>query len=119
MYIRRTKTCSTVHGESYYSYRLVRSERIGNKVRQRTLRNLGCHFEVAQERWPRLCAHLDQMLSPQPGLVSVELPDSVEQKAQKILARLIARESPTQSARVPGTAKADTQSVDVNSLELV
>lgn len=37
MYIRRTTTRSTVQGESYYSHRLVRSERVGTKVRQRTL----------------------------------------------------------------------------------
>ena len=39
MYIRRTKTRSTVQGGSYYSHRLVRSERVGTKVRQRTLLN--------------------------------------------------------------------------------
>lgn len=118
MYIRRTKTRSTVQGKSYYSHRLVRSERVGTKVRQRTLLNLGCHFEVAQEHWPLLCVRLDQMLSPQPGLLPVELPDSVEQKAQEILARLVASE-PTPSGQTPGTAEADIQSVDVNSLELV
>ena len=118
MYIRRTKTRSTVQGKSYYTHRLVRSERVGTKVRQRTLLNLGRHFEVAQEHWPLLCVRLDQMLSPQPGLLPVELPDSVEQKAQEILARLVASE-PTPSGQSPGTAGADIQSVDVNSLELV
>lgn len=119
MYIRRTKTRSTAQGESYYSHRLVRSERVGTKVRQRTLLNLGSHFEVAQEHWPQLCARLDQMLSPQHGLLPVELADNVEQKAQEILARLVASESPTPSAQVPETVRADIQSVDVNSLELV
>ena len=94
MYIRRTKTRSTAHGESYYSHRLVRSERVGTKVRQRTLLNLGRHFEVAQEQWPQLCARLDQLLSPQTALMPVELPDNVEQKAQEILARLVASEPP-------------------------
>ena len=73
MYIRRTTTRSTVQGESYYSHRLVRSERVGTKVRQRTLLNLGRHFEVAQEQWPQLCARLDQLLSPQSGLLPIEL----------------------------------------------
>ena len=49
MFIRRTKTRTAANGESYYSHRLVRSERVGAKVRQRTLLNLGRHFEVAQE----------------------------------------------------------------------
>jgi transposase len=119
MYIRRTKTRSTAQGESYYSHRLVRSERVGTKVRQRTLLNLGSHFEVAQEHWPQLCARVDQLLSPQAGLLPLELPESIEHKAQEILARLVASESPTPSAQVPETARADIQSVDVNSLELV
>jgi len=120
MYIRRTKTRSTVQGESYYSHRLVRSERVGTQVRQRTLLNLGRHFEVAQEQWPQLCARLDQMLSPQPGLLPVELTDSVEQQAQEILARLVASESPLSTpSDQTASASADIQSVDVNSLELV
>ena len=120
MFIRRTKTRSTAQGKSYYSHRLVRSERVGTKVRQRTLLNLGRHFEVEQEHWPQLCARLDQLLSPQPGLLPVELPDNVEQKAQEILARLVASESPLSTpSDQTDPAGADIQSVDVNSLELV
>ncbi len=120
MFIRRTKTRSTAQGKTYYSHRLVRSERVGTKVRQRTLLNLGRHFEVEQEHWPQLCARLDQLLSPQSGLLPVELPDNVEQKAQEILARLVANEAPlsTPSDQMD-LAGADIQSVDVNSLELV
>ena len=40
MFIRRTKTRSA-EGGVYHSYRLVRSERSGERVRQRTLLNLG------------------------------------------------------------------------------
>jgi len=63
MYIRRTKTRSIANGKSYYSHRLVRSDRVGSKVRQRTLLNLGRHFEVAQEYWQQLCVRLDQLLN--------------------------------------------------------
>ena len=41
MFIRRTATRNTITGESYHTYRLVRSERVGGKVRQVTLLNLG------------------------------------------------------------------------------
>ena len=41
MFIRRTQTRSTVGGEIYFTHRLVHSERVGDKVRQRTLLNLG------------------------------------------------------------------------------
>ena len=60
MFIRRTRTRSI--GDSYFTYRLVRSERTGAKVRQRTLLNLGRHFEVAQSDWPALCRRIDELL---------------------------------------------------------
>jgi len=122
MYIRRTKTRSTVNGESYYSHRLVRSDRVGSKVRQRTLLNLGRHFEVEQEYWQPLCVRLDQLLNGQPDLLPLELPDSVEEQAQRILARLVVSEAslsaPNQSS-VNRPSGGDIQSVDVDSLELV
>ena len=65
MYIRRTKTRQTTNGDSYYSHRLVRSERVGSKVHQRTLLNLGHHFAVEQIHWPAFCAHLEQLLKGQ------------------------------------------------------
>ncbi len=46
MYIRQTRTNNKVTGEGYFTYRLVRGERIGGKVRQITLLNLGRNFAV-------------------------------------------------------------------------
>ena len=63
MFIRRTSTRRS--GEHYFTFRLVRSERSGSKVRQRTLLNLGRHFEVAQSLWPRLCQRIDELLAGQ------------------------------------------------------
>jgi transposase len=122
MFIRRTKTASTSTGESYYTHRLVRSYRVGNKVRQQTLLNLGRHYEVAQSYWPQLCARLDQLLSGQAELVPIKLPAEVEQEAQLILARLVAGEvslSTSGGASPAQSADDDFQSVDVTSLELV
>ena len=46
MFIRRAKTRTTENGETYYAYRLVESQRSADKVRQRTLLNLGSNFPV-------------------------------------------------------------------------
>ena len=62
MFIRRTRTRSI--GE-YFTFRLVRSERIGDQVRQRTLLNLGRHFDVAPSEWPVLCRRIDELLAGQ------------------------------------------------------
>ena len=62
MFIRRTHTHSI--GE-YFTFRLVRSERTGSTVRQRTLLNLGRHFDAAQSDWPGLCRRIDELLAGQ------------------------------------------------------
>ena len=59
---------STASGERYFTFRLVRSERVGSKVRQRTLLNLGRHFQIAQPDWPALCRRIDEILTGQLAL---------------------------------------------------
>ena len=48
MFICRTRTGSH-GGKTYFTYRLVRSRRIGAKVRQQTLLNLGSRFPIRRE----------------------------------------------------------------------
>ena len=113
MFIRRTQTRSTASGETYFTFRLVRSERAGDKVRQRTLLNLGRHFEVEQGDWPVLCRRIDEVLTGQLALDPQCLP-ALEAHAQRIAAQLLARERP----RAPDDGP-DIQPVDVDSLELL
>lgn len=118
MFIRRTKTNNTKTGESvYYTYRLVRSERVGGKVRQRTLLNLGRNFAVEQEYWPALCAYVEQSLSGQEGLFPIELPTHIQQEGQHILAQLVVNK-PKLQEQEERKSKEDIQSIDVNSLRL-
>ena len=115
MFIRRTQTRSARSGETYFTFRLVRSERIGSKVRQRTLLNLGRHFPIGQSAWPVLCRRIDEVLSGQLQLAP-DCPPELEAHAQRIAAQLLARER----AGVPAPAhQHDIQRVDVDSLELV
>ena len=65
MFIRRTQTRTAPTGETCFTHRLVRSERIASKVRQRTLLNLGRHFETKPEDWPALCRRIDELLCGQ------------------------------------------------------
>ena len=69
MFIRQTKTSNAASGEAYTTFRLVASERIGGKVRQRTLLNLGSSFSLAREHWPELCNRIEQILSGQLSLM--------------------------------------------------
>lgn len=130
MYIRRTQTRSNATGENYFTYRLVRSERIAGKVKQVTLLNPGRHFSVDQSIWPALCVRIEELMTGQASLVEADLPKSTALEAERIAAQLllhkaspvslpeIQAESGTQTERSP-TPEADVQAIDVNSLELV
>jgi hypothetical protein len=98
MYIRRTQTRNTATGERYFTHRLVRSERVGGKVRQVTLLNLGRHFAVAQSDWPTLCARLEELLSGQEALLGGYGGLLVEREAQRLAALLLARQGSAPAA---------------------
>ena len=115
MFIRRTRTRSI--GDHYFTFRLVRSERTGSKVRQRTLLNLGRHFEVAQSDWPALCRRIDELLAGQMPLPG-DTPPALESHAQHIAAQLLARER-VGTVCAPAAHRGDVQHVDVDSLELL
>ena len=113
MFVRRTQTRRTGAGKPYFSHRLVHAERIGNTVRQRTLLNLGRHFDIPNTEWPRLCARVEDILNGQAQVLADGPPD-VEEEAQRIAAQLVAR-----GAGGPSNRPADVQPVDVSSLRLV
>ena len=133
MFIRRTQTNSTASNEAYFTHRLVRGERIGGKVRQVTVLNLGRHFPIKQEDWPLLCSRIEQLLQPQDSLLEVCCPAPIERAAQHYAGQLIVRapqvevpdEPPSMPgsdvpamAAVPAPVASDYQEVDVNSLQL-
>ena len=115
MFIRRTKTRTTASGESYYTHRLVCTERSGEKVRQRTLLNLGRHFEVPRKDWPVLCQRIEALRAGQQSLYADGSP-ALETQARHITEQLLARTGATHRGTSPGR---DVQAVDVASLALV
>ena len=125
MFIRTTPTRNSTTGETYITHRLVESRRVGDKVRQVTLLNLGRQFPLVKERWPELCARLDQLLSGQQDLMPAM--ESVERYAQHCFSRLVAQGSGpmTAGAATSSSAPASPASsppvfveLDPDSLEL-
>lgn len=118
MYIRKTQTRNTMTGERYCTHRLVKSERIGGKVKQATLLNLGRHFTIEQAHWPLLCARVEELLGGQAALVPVDCPRAVEREAQHIVTQLLVRQTPRETDD-EGKPPADVQAVDVDSLDML
>ena len=117
MYIRRTSIKSRRTGEPYYTYRLVESVRVEGQVRQRTLLNLGRHFDIPREQWAPLAQRIEQLVSRQGELVPMELDEQWEAPAQRYSARVIRAKAQLDEGRSP--SEADYQAVDINSLEMV
>ncbi len=111
MFIRRTNTNNSATGESYFTHRLVRGERIGGKVRQITVLNLGRHFPVPKEDWALLCSRIEQLLMPQALLCLIECPPAIESLAQRYWAKLVGRAAlGMDSGGVAGAADGDSSS---------
>jgi transposase len=126
MYIRRTLTRSRGAEESYFTYRLVRSERIGGKVRQVTLLNLGSQLGIPAESWAELCRRIEELVGGQASLMG--LSGELEEAAQRFAGRLVVRgESGAlgrSASRHPFRSDSESDSerfveVDVESLEVL
>ena len=120
MYIRRVPTRSKTTGESYFTHRLVRTERVGDRVRQVTLLNLGRHFAVAQEDWPSLCPRIEEILSGQAGLLPLK--PALEKLAQRYAVQLLLRQGQSIEpgrAQFPVRAGRSFVEVDADSLEVL
>ena len=114
MFIRQTKTRGSIKGESYFTYRLVTSERVGSQVRQKTILNLGCNLPIPKDQWPVLCTCIERHWEGQEPIVS-ESPE-IEKLASLYAARLIAA-SPVAASPLGGSVT-DYEEVDTNSLVL-
>lgn len=106
MFVRRTQTRTSASGETYFTHRLVRAERIGGKVRQVTLLNLGRHFELPPSDWPQYCSRLRELITGQAGLLATEVSQVVEQAAQHSAALLKPREFPVRAHTFAGDSGA-------------
>ena len=130
MFIRRTKTRPTDQGESYYSHRLVDTSRVGDRVRQRTLLNLGSGFSSAPEHWKTLTQRIEHIVLGQHDLLPTPITPEVEREAQQIAASLLSkynnavlklspRKTTARTPVKPATASIDRSSADDRDMRRV
>ena len=88
MYIIKTISKSKKNSsEKYYTYRLVESIRIGEKVKKITLLNLGSNFSVEEKDWKELSNRIEDILKQTPSLFEIDR--ELESLAQKCADRII------------------------------
>ena len=63
--ISKSKKDST---KKYYTFRLMESQRIGDKVKKITLLNLGSDFSINQEHWANFSKRIDDIINRTPSL---------------------------------------------------
>jgi transposase len=107
MYIRRTLTRSRGAGESYFTYRLVRGERLGGKAKQVTLLNLGSAFGIPIESWAELCGRIEEIVSGQASLIG--LSGELEEAAQRYAGQLVVRGKSCAEAETGSGAGAESE----------
>jgi len=110
MYIRRTTIKSRKDGKQYFAYRFVESKRIGKKVRQNTVLNIGANFSLLRDQWPILCSRIKDIIGGQKNFFEVS--EKIEQLAQDYAARIIQTRT-----EIKKESKTDFHEVDINSLE--
>ena len=113
MYIKATKTHTDKNGNPVRSYRLVLAQRVGGKVRHRTLLNLGTNYPVPREKWKAVTDLAEALLLGRPPLL--EAAPDVQAAAEDIVARLRARGFRAEALREEAH-RPDVATVDLDSL---
>ena len=113
MYIRATKT-HTNGGEPAHSYRLARSVRIGDKVRQETLLNLGVDYPLPKRQWKDVVLVTEVLLHGRRPMLPV--PAEIQAAAEDLVRRLRAQGMGPQEPETRGRERA-VATVDLDSLE--
>ena len=60
MFIKKIDKCNAKTGQSYFTYRLCESYRIGDKVRHRNILNVGKLENIRKEDFKFLCDRIEQ-----------------------------------------------------------
>jgi transposase len=119
MFIRASVQKDKTTKREYKTFRLVESYRNqSQKVRQRTILNLGSNFDFPQEQWKIIADRVEEILSGQETLFKIDKETEKEaNRIAKVLTKKHADTSVKNSSRQNKSIETDFQSVDVNSLD--
>ena len=110
MFIKAVKTYTKKNGEPQFSCRLVHNQRIGSKIKQHTLLNLGSKWPVDKSLWPAISQRIQEILDGQLELFDVD--PQVERQAVSIVSRLRARGWPQTDTTSGASAEIQLDSLE-------
>ncbi|MDR2027060.1 MAG: IS1634 family transposase [Prevotellaceae bacterium] len=121
MFIKKIDKSNPKKGKVYFTYRLCESYRIDNKVRHRSILNLGNLGDVPHKYHKLLCDRIEQKLKGE-NLLFANIPDVVEKNAEYYYRRILGEKLlDTHPVTAITSEKAeytpDIQKVDVKSIE--
>ena len=114
MFISQTTTRRTAN-KTYRSVRLVENRRVGSKVRQKTLLNLGAGFSIPKAQWAELVEIIEAKLAGNEFLFepAPELAAAAEAIVQKLRSREMVQA--VDETLVSGNANIQLDSVDADN----
>jgi len=115
MFIRKTTTKKAADGTPYSTFRIVTSERVMGKVKQRTLLTIGSCFELEEAFWPQLCKRIDDIINGRLSLLPQK--HEIEQYAQQLAARIIAELSIAVAEKEQCNEDERYQEVDISTVK--
>lgn len=115
MFIKQIQKQNKKEGKTFYHYRLVESYRIGDKVRHRTILNLGEVPEIHGKHDKKILAdRIEELVYKQKSIFSPS--NDIEEQAQKF-ARKISEQNLLDQEHEEEKDESDYQNVDLNSIE--
>ncbi len=110
MYIIKTQSKSKKNSNNkYYTYRLMESLRVGDKVKKITLLNLGSHFSVDKKDWRILSDRVNDILNQIPSLFEID--KELESLAQQYVIKIIASKAKVKDENEDKYKEIDTRTI--------
>ena len=119
MFIRGINKKNKDGNKIYTYYRLARTYKVGNKVRQETIINLGKLDDLPKEKHKLLADRIEELLSGTESML-FDIDDDIEKRAAQFTKKIIDKGVFTlkkNTRSISKAAEAEYQEVDLNSIE--
>lgn len=119
MFIKQIKKKNRMGENAYTYYRLVHTYKVGNKVRQQNILNLGKLEGLSKEHFKLLANRIEEIITGTESLF-LDIPAGIEKQAQHFATQIIKKEVfPVKKKKkaVSNKVSQNYQQVDINSIE--